>query len=211
MEIYNACKEDIKDIACLFTRCFADSVLHHCGGRYPKPQAMEDVFALVRDAEPEAAFLARNEQGLTVGYCFAPACLSRLWLKAVVGGYLLRWCWNWLRGRYGFGFYPLKVILHNKLAFLQSALGPSQSADARILSIAVAPEWQGQKIAQQLLEAALHYFRQKDVKRVRLEVRPNNGPAIRVYEKYGFVPGGYTADSQGKWLIMFKEMREETC
>ena len=56
MKIMQASREDIKDIAALFTQCFQDSVLHHCGGRLPRPQAMGDVFSLVYEAEPEAAF-----------------------------------------------------------------------------------------------------------------------------------------------------------
>ncbi len=210
MKIMQASREDIKDIAALFTQCFQDSVLHHCGGRLPRPQAMEDVFSLVYEAEPEAAFLAKDAEGTAVGYCFAPACLSGMWQKSLTGGYLLRWFWRWLTGQYGIGLQPVKVILLNKAAFLQSALQPSAGADARILSIAVASSCRGQGVAQQLMEQAMVYFRRKKAKRVRLEVRPDNLPAIRVYEKYGFRSGGYTKDSQGQWLIMYKEMGDSS-
>jgi len=194
-------------IAALFTESFKESVLHHCGGRLPAPQAMEDVFTLVYEAEPSAAFLARTE-GNYVGYCFAPTQLSGLWLRALWGGHLLKWTWRWLTGQYGFGLHPIKVIVMNKLAFLHSALAPTQTANARILSIAVAPEARGQGIASQLMGAAFQYFRAQQVTRVRLEVRPDNGVAMKVYEKWGFVQAGYTMDSQGKWLIMFREMEQ---
>ena len=206
--IERATCQDIPVIAALFTENFKESVLHHCGGRLPKEQAMQDVFTLVYQAEPEAAFLARLVDGSYVGYCFAPTRLSGLWLRALWEGHLVKWTWRWLTGQYGFGLHPIKVIVMNKMAFLQSAITPSQTADARILSIAVTPSARGRGIASKLMEAALDYFRTRKVARVRLEVRPGNEPAIRVYKKLGFIQDGYTVDSQGKWLIMFKEMEK---
>ena len=193
-------------IAALFTISFKESVLHHCGGHLPSPQAMQDVFTLVYQAEPSAAFLAKNVQGQYIGYCFAPTQLSGLWLRALWGGHLLKWTWRWLTGQYGFGLHPIKVIVMNKLAFLHSAVAPTKTANARILSIAVAPEARKQGVASQLIGAAIDYFKTRQVTRVRLEVRPGNPAAIRVYEKWGFVQSGVTMDSQGPWLIMFREM-----
>lgn len=193
-------------IAALFTECFKESVLHHCGGHLPNHRAMEDVFSLVYQAEPEAALLARSVHGQYIGYCFAPTRLSGLWLRALWGGHLAKWTWRWVTGQYGFGFHPIKIIVMNKLAFLHSSVQPAKTANARILSIAVLPEARGQGIASQLIGSAVDYFNLQNVTRVRLEVRPDNLPAIRVYEKWGFVIDGYTMDSQGKWLIMFKEM-----
>lgn len=199
---------DIPVIAALFTESFKESVLHHCGGRLPKPLAMQDVFTLVYEAEPEAALLARLVDGTYVGYCFAPTRLSGLWLRALWGGHLVKWTWHWLTGQYGFGLHPLKIIVLNKIAFLNSAVSPAKSANARILSIAVAKAVRGRGIASLLIKAAMDYFKTQQVRRVRLEVRPENLAAIRVYEKQGFVADGYTMDSQGKWLIMFKEMEK---
>ncbi|HWR45021.1 N-acetyltransferase [Sporomusa sp.] len=199
---------DIAGIARLFTESFIDSVLHHCGGRLPKPQAMEDVFSLVYTAEPEAALIAKESAGQLIGYCFAPVRLNRLWFKAVAGGHLIKWAWRWLTGQYGFGLHPVKIILLNKLAFLRSAASPGKVANARILSIAVAPSARGMGVASALMVEAHRYFRENQVTRVRLEVRPDNRPAIRVYEKLGYYPGGTTYDSQGPWLIMFKEISE---
>jgi len=197
---------DVPVIAALFTISFKESVLHHCGGHLPAPRAMQDVFTLVYQAEPSAALLAKNVQGQYIGYCFAPTKLSGLWLRALWGGHLLKWTWRWLTGQYGFGLHPIKVIVMNKVAFLHSAMAPAKTANARILSIAVAPEARGQGIASQLIGAAMEYFWMQEVTRVRLEVRPDNLAAIRVYEKWGFAQDGYTMDSQGKWLIMFREM-----
>lgn len=197
---------DIEGIASLFTESFMDSVLHHCGSRLPKPQAMQDVFSLVYEAEPEAALIATDTAGRLIGYCFAPVRLNRIWLKAVTGGHLVKWAWRWLTGKYGFGLHPVKVILLNKLAFLRSAAAPGKTANARILSIAVRPVARGLGVASALMVQADNYFRENQVTRVRLEVRPDNHPAIRVYEKLGYYAGGTTYDSQGPWLIMFKEI-----
>lgn len=197
--------KDVPGIAELFTESFTDSVLHHCGGRLPRPQAMQDVFTLVYQAEPPAAILAKDRDGRLLGYCFAPVGLNKLWWQAVFGGHLIKWAWRWLTGQYGFGLHPVKVIVLNKLAFLSSAVTPGKAANARILSIAVTPNARGQGIASALMLEADKYFRDNKVKRVRLEVRTDNRPAIRVYEKLGYYPAGTTYDSQGPWLIMFKE------
>jgi Acetyltransferases len=204
--IEHAQAADVPAIAALFTVSFKQSVLHHCG-RLPKPQAMEDVFTLVYEVEPAAALVARAG-GELVGYCFAPTALSRLWLRAITGGHIFQWAWRWLTGRYGFGLHPVKVIMLNKLAFLRSAATPAKAAGARILSVAVAPSWRGRGVARAMMAAAMAYFRSRGAVKVRLEVRPDNAPALRIYEDYGFVAAGYTYDSQGPWLIMMKEMDE---
>ena len=198
-------KADIPAIAAIFTESFRESVLHHCG-RLPEPQAMEDVFTLVYEAEKTAAFVARDLDGRVIGYCFAPAALSMLWTKAILGGHLLKWTWRWISGRYGIGLHPVKVLFLNKVSFLRSALTPTKAADARILSIAVATAWRGHGIAGALMDLADHYFCSRRVRRVRLEVRPDNEAAIKLYRHKGYVPGGRTQDSQGPWLILFKEM-----
>lgn len=202
--IKRAVAADIPAIAALFTTSFRESVLHHCG-KLPKPQAMEDVFTLVYEAEPTAAFIAKTEDGRLAGYCFAPVKLSRLWIRAVLRGHIWKWAWRWLTGQYGFGIHPVKVIVMNKLAFLRSAAVPSKAANARILSIAVDENLRGQGIGMRLMQAALTYFQQMGAKAVRLEVRPDNVAAIKIYEKLGFIHCGSTYDSQGEWLIMLKE------
>jgi ribosomal protein S18 acetylase RimI-like enzyme len=206
INIEQARLSDIPGIAALFTESFDESVRHHCGGILPRPQAMQDVFTLVYQAEPQAALVARTLSGKIVGYCFAPTQLTNLWFRAIWSGQLIKWAWRWLTGKYGFGLHPVKVIVMNKIAFLSSAVTPTQKANARILSIAVAAESRGQGVAGRLLGKAIEYFSFRKAKLVRLEVRPNNAVAIALYKKWNFVLTGYTQDSQGKWLIMYKEM-----
>ncbi|MPN23038.1 hypothetical protein SDC9_170423 [bioreactor metagenome] len=70
----------------------------------------------------------------------------------------------------------------------------------------MAESCRGRGVATVLMKASLEYFKTNNASLVRLEVRPDNIPAVKVYKKLGFVEGGTTRDSQGDWLIMFKEM-----
>lgn len=199
--------EDVPAIASLFTKAFKKSVMHACG-KLPHTLAMEDVFTLVYRAEPKAAFVARDDSGCVVGYVFAPTKVKRLWQQAVFGGYLLKWFWRWAIGRYGIGLYPVKIIMADKWSFVLSALKKQVEADARILSIAVEETARAKGVGKGLMERAMAYFEEQKVKRIRLEVRPSNTPAKKIYEQLGFVSYGFTHDSQGPWLIMFKEMEQ---
>lgn len=205
MECTKAAPEDVSGIGKLFLESFTDSVVHTCG-KVPNFAAIEDLFACVYEAEPEAAFVAHDTSGQVIGYVLAPSRIGNIWRTALCRGYLFRWAWHWLKGDYGFGLYPVKIMFCNKLEFFRSAYTPKVHAAARILSVAVSTQARGQGIATRLMTCAMDYFQEKRVPRVRLEVRPDNLPAIRVYEKLGFINAGFTRDSQGEWRIMLKEM-----
>lgn len=57
---------------------------------------------------------------------------------------------------------------------------------ARIYSLAVAPEHQGQGIARQLMQAAEELGRERFCAFLRLEVNVNNAAAIALYQKLGY-------------------------
>jgi len=57
-----------------------------------------------------------------------------------------------------------------------------------------------------LLEAALQRLREPGRPRVRLEVRPENLPARRLYKKHGFTVVGEFADSRGRWVVMAAQL-----
>ncbi len=57
-------------------------------------------------------------------------------------------------------------------------------------NVAVLPEFRNQGIASALVEGLLAYGREKGICEFTLEVRVSNEPAIRVYEKAGFVSEG---------------------
>jgi ribosomal protein S18 acetylase RimI-like enzyme len=64
------------------------------------------------------------------------------------------------------------------------------SRTARLYSIAVAPEAAGRGVGLGLLAAAESEAVAKGAGRLRLEVRPDNAAAIRLYETRGYTPIG---------------------
>ncbi len=62
--------------------------------------------------------------------------------------------------------------------------------EGEIFKIAVLPDKRGQGTGDALLKAALYDSADRGIRRVYLEVRANNEPAIRLYEKHGFITAG---------------------
>lgn len=58
---------------------------------------------------------------------------------------------------------------------------------AFITSVSVIPAWQGQRISTQLLACCLDHVRRREFRSIDLEVDHRSHPAIKLYEKYGFV------------------------
>ena len=59
--------------------------------------------------------------------------------------------------------------------------------EAELISLAVAPGYQGKSVAKQLLQYAESVLCARDVAKIFLEVRADNRPAIRLYENTGFI------------------------
>jgi [ribosomal protein S18]-alanine N-acetyltransferase len=197
--------EDLPEMASVYAAAFPDSLRHFFGDRPSPLKAIADALGLAVRAEPRSNFVA-DQDGQIVGYCLAPAHTSRL-AKACGAACLSRFLLRWITGRYGLGFRALWVLGRDKLQARRQSRNDPHQADAHILSIAVSPDAQGQGVGKTLLRHALCHFDRERVERVRLEVRPDNLPALRLYEKYGFVTVGRTADSQGDWLIMLRPGR----
>lgn len=62
--------------------------------------------------------------------------------------------------------------------------------EGEIINVAVKPEYRGQGIAHQLMQALLAEGEKHGVSRFFLEVRVSNTPAIRLYEKNAFIIQG---------------------
>jgi len=78
-----------------------------------------------------------------------------------------------------------------------------------ITTIAVAPQWRGNQIGEQLLLALIEIAKEKKAKEVILEVRPSNRVAIGLYEKHGFkavgiIPGYYVDNGEDAFLMRLK-------
>jgi ribosomal-protein-alanine N-acetyltransferase len=64
------------------------------------------------------------------------------------------------------------------------------STTARLYSLAVQPHARGGGIGVALLDAAAALAARRGCRTLRLEVRSDNHPAIRLYQRYGFGPIG---------------------
>lgn len=62
--------------------------------------------------------------------------------------------------------------------------------EADLMNVAVAPDWRKRGVAQALLHALQMRLLHNGVRSITLEVRDSNEPAIRLYEKLGYVQVG---------------------
>ncbi|MEX2355703.1 MAG: N-acetyltransferase [Thermaerobacterales bacterium] len=195
-------QEDLPDIGAVFRAAFPESLEHYFAGHEPSEFLLSEPFNLFLAAEPAAFLVASTAADGVIGYIFAPARTDRLARVAFSRGFAARWAWFWISGRYGIGLAPLKVLTADTLQFFRTTLAPDQRVPARILSVAVHPEYAGGGVGTELCRMALARFDRLRVGRVRLEVRPDNEPARRMYEGLGFEEAGRTRDGQGEWLVM---------
>lgn len=194
---------DLPGIARVFRAAFPESVDHYFA-QPPAPLVVAEPFYLCLQSEPDALYVAESNSGEIAGYIFAPARSGRLPWVAIRKGIIFRWFWRWVTGRYKIGLAPIRALAVNKLDFLSSARKPGAKAEARILSIAVHPDHQSKGIAGKLCELGLRRLDRLGARPVRLEVRPDNTPAVRLYTRLGFKETGRTRDSQGDWVIMLR-------
>lgn len=62
--------------------------------------------------------------------------------------------------------------------------------EAEILTIAVADRWRGRRASLRLLQHHLQCLAARGVKTVHLEVEEGNVPALRLYDRFGFIRTG---------------------
>lgn len=65
---------------------------------------------------------------------------------------------------------------------------------ARLYSIAVDPDWQGHAIGRKLAEAAEESAIEQECVSMRLELRPDNQAALKLYQSLGYRQFGFIAD-----------------
>jgi ribosomal protein S18 acetylase RimI-like enzyme len=174
-------------------------------GRDPVP-ALTDIFSLLLSAVPRGFFVVEVDERV-VGYIVAPDRLSRIWWQAFVRGAILTWAAKFVLGMYNLPLHRLPRIIWNKLLFVGSEKSYSPPGPyGRILSVAVAPEARGQGLSKELVARALAWLRTAEVQYVKLEVRPDNLPAVKTYRGLGFVERGLTRDIQGSWLVLILKL-----
>lgn len=62
-----------------------------------------------------------------------------------------------------------------------------ESRIAHITSVSVIREWMGKGIASRLVAQCIEHVKASGMRLISLEVARDNAPAIKLYEKYGFI------------------------
>jgi ribosomal protein S18 acetylase RimI-like enzyme len=192
---------EIAAAVAVFLEAFHDGAAYIYGDP-PRPDAMIDVWSFARDVEPGAFLAARDAAGRLLGYAFITSSVSGLRREAIRRLAPVRWAWRALCGRYGIVWMHVARLFANKNAFARSSGEFRTAGDAQLLNIATAASARGQGVASALVRAALSYLRERGVPELRLEVRPDNAPALSVYTRAGFFEVGRTRDSGGEWVVM---------
>ncbi len=159
------------------------------------------MWSFIRAVEPRG-FIGAFVDAELAGYAIFVPSLRRVQREAIRTGAVLRWAWAALRGGFALRLSAIPHIVANKALFLRSAGAHRRKGDAQLLNIAVLPAYQGKGIATALVRAGLDVMREMGVSEVRLEVRPWNETAVRVYRKIGWREVGRTRDMEGEWLVM---------
>ncbi len=202
MKIILAQSRHIDVVAEIFCLAFENSITFFTPMTHKVKNAIRDVFDLLYRVFGQGFFIAvQNNQ--VCGYIVMADDIKRLWLQAVTSGFLKRAVISTLSGEYGLTLPTLYKIVQNKLLYFGFEMTTKPSA--QVLSIAVHPKCQGEGIGQKLLSKGIKYIESLGGKRIKLEARPKNTAAVKIYEKYGFRTVGETKDLQGKWLIMVRE------
>jgi len=203
--------EDIPNVAGIFRQAFSPSIAALVPRASPKQEVFEDIFMLLHRAWPQDLFVAEKD-GLVQGYLLAPVNTERLWRYALLSGVLLRWLGKWLLGRYNVPAKALPGIIRNKLLFVKTEkIHSPQGRCGRILSVAVDQQARGRGVGKLLVQYGLQHLCDQGVDYVKLEVRPDNLPALNCYLGLGFIETGRIRDLQGDWLVMLRDLHQEFC
>jgi len=92
------------------------------------------------------------------------------------------------------GFWNLVACVGEEVVghlFLSAFLDMPRRRHAATIGMAVADDWQGRGVGGQLMQAAIDMADNwLDLRRIELEVYVDNEPAVRLYERFGFVREG---------------------
>ncbi len=85
--------------------------------------------------------------------------------------------------------------------------------ESHLLNIAVRPDARCRGVGAALLEECIRRGAAAGASRIHLEVRPGNGPALRLYGRHGFVFQGirkaYYTDTMEDAVLLSRELRSE--
>ncbi len=196
-------KRDINKVAILFSTGFPGSMETVFGKKQANLESLEDIFAFLR-SNCEQFYVAELD-GEVVGYIITPANMKYIWRKAMKSSFLIKALWRFITGKYQISLIKSILLIRNKLTFIKIPATWEKDV-GQILSIAVDPGKRGMGIGKMLVREGLDSLKEQRVKGVKLEVRPKNKAAYKLYRSLGFTLIGQAVDSQGKWLVMKKNL-----
>jgi ribosomal-protein-alanine N-acetyltransferase len=200
LKIINCKAEHIPAVVNIFCNAFADSIRFFAPDNPKITEALKDVFFLVWLSFKESFFVAVDDDDNVYGYIVVTDNIKRLWVDAVRSGFIFKVPIKWFGRKYGISLKRALKVLWNKICYIR--FEASTTGSGQILSVAVDPLHHGRGYGKELVRTGIDHLKALGVKRVKLEVRPENVSAIKIYSRYGFKQIGKARDVQGEWLIM---------
>lgn len=205
-------ENDLLSISQIFMQGFAQSIDHYVGtSSQGVIKALCDLFTSLLEYNPQGFLVAVAGERIA-GYVIAVPNMKDLWWHILRNGHLWHWVRRWIQGEYGIGLVQVLALTRNKLGFALTQFRAERNNPklkghiAQILSIAVHPDYRGLGIGRELLDKAIGYLATTSATVVKLEVRPANVPARRLYEGMGFESISTFRDAQGLWIVMHKPL-----
>jgi len=184
-----------------------DNELEPSSRRKKLETAVRDILKLFGQVFSDGFLVAVDENDKPQGFIIVISGVKSLWKEAAFGGHLFRYLRRWLQGQYGLTLFDVGKVIYNKIYYI--AFSVRGTAEAQILSLAVSPEAQGQGLGSSLTGAGLEYLRDIGIKKVKLEVRPDNPAARHIYEKHGFKVVGKAKDLHDDWYVMEADLTKK--
>ncbi len=194
----------------IFGECSSDGIKH----RFPcglSDEVLETVWDFLLQADSSSCIVASVVDGDSkiCGYCLVQSSVSQLVREGFSRGLIPRLAGLIWSGKLPVGLHQLKTVLFDLIAFGRTFDVADPESTGQVLSIGVQPQFRGEGMGTELVRRGLEVLEEKGIYRVKLEVRPGNEPARRIYDKMGFEVVGSSEDSVGKWLIMIRECDQE--
>jgi len=192
----------MKKVADIFCRAFGESIRYFADVGDKTGYALTDIFTLLLHSFGPG-FMVAAEGDNVLGYIVMAPDIRRLWTKSLFSGTLWKMAVRAVSGVYGIRTSTLLKIARNKLLYMKFEVTTPPAA--QILSVAVGPGHQGKGIGKKLIRMGLNYIDDMGIKRIKLEVRPENTAAMKAYQRFGFAKMGVARDLQGDWIVMMRK------
>lgn len=200
--IISAEARHIEQVADIFCEAFLDSINFFTRVDENIKSALKEMFGLLLVVYG-GGFKVAVKGNEVCGYIIVVDNIKKLWYKAVTSGFFLKMAYWVVSGKIVLDGKNLLKIIENKLFYIKFEVSTPPSA--QILSIAVAQKYQQMGIGESLVKDGIDFIDSLGIKRIKLEVRPENIAALNTYKRFGFKQVGQTKDIQGVWLIMVRE------